>query len=177
MMHQSFLQQLEQFPLATALSSLPPETLASLLPGLSQSDLMALASASGLTMPSTSAPTTSSRKNDDDGALNLSTKKAKSKDKTSSSSASNVSLPPLQDIMALANMPPDTRVPVLNLKDGTRKTGNDAPTLRNLAQWLADNPNYVFDIPSAADSAETTTAEDVSALFICLFYFILLFAA
>jgi hypothetical protein len=78
MMHQSFLQQLEQLPMSAALAGVPLEALAALLPGMSTNDLAALAAASGLGAFSTDMPTTSSgSKQNDDGALNLSTKKVR----------------------------------------------------------------------------------------------------
>lgn len=43
--------------------------------------------------------------------------------------------------------PPDTdsRVPVINLKDGTRLAGDDAPRRKDLEQWLMEHPGFVAD--------------------------------
>lgn len=43
--------------------------------------------------------------------------------------------------------PPDTdsRVPVINLKDGTRLAGDDAPRRKDLDQWLMEHPGFVAD--------------------------------
>lgn len=48
---------------------------------------------------------------------------------------------------AMLQIVSDTRVPVINLRDRSRLTGRDAPTLRNLAAWLSENPNFVIDMP------------------------------
>lgn len=39
----------------------------------------------------------------------------------------------------------DTRVPVINLKDGTRLAGDDAPKRKDIEQWLAEHPGFVAD--------------------------------
>lgn len=39
----------------------------------------------------------------------------------------------------------DTRVPVINLKDGTRLAGDDAPRRKDLEQWLMEHPGFVAD--------------------------------
>ncbi|MEQ2180464.1 hypothetical protein GOODEAATRI_001494, partial [Goodea atripinnis] len=36
----------------------------------------------------------------------------------------------------------DTRVPVINLKDGTRLAGDDAPMRKDLDQWLREHPGF-----------------------------------
>jgi chromodomain-helicase-DNA-binding protein 9 len=35
-------------------------------------------------------------------------------------------------------------MPVLNMKDGSRLSGDSAPQLKSLAQWLSDHPDYVL---------------------------------
>lgn len=44
-------------------------------------------------------------------------------------------------------VPADTesRVPVINLKDGTRLAGDDAPRRKDLEQWLKEHPGFVAD--------------------------------
>lgn len=39
----------------------------------------------------------------------------------------------------------DSRVPVINLKDGTRLAGEDAPRRKDLEQWLMEHPGFVAD--------------------------------
>lgn len=39
----------------------------------------------------------------------------------------------------------DSRVPVINLKDGTRLAGDDAPRRKDLEQWLQEHPGFVAD--------------------------------
>lgn len=39
----------------------------------------------------------------------------------------------------------ESRVPVINLKDGTRLAGDDAPRRRDLEQWLKEHPGFVAD--------------------------------
>lgn len=43
---------------------------------------------------------------------------------------------------------PDTEspVPVINLKDGTRLAGDDAPKRKDLEKWLKEHPGYVEDL-------------------------------
>lgn len=49
----------------------------------------------------------------------------------------------------------DTRIPVINLKDGTRLAGDDAPMRKDLDQWLREHPGFVADtgafIPVSTD--------------------------
>lgn len=46
-----------------------------------------------------------------------------------------------------SQVPADTesRVPVINLNDGTRLAGDDAPRRKDLDQWLKENPGFVAD--------------------------------
>lgn len=39
----------------------------------------------------------------------------------------------------------ESRVPVINLKDGTRLAGDDAPKRKDLEQWLNEHPGFVAD--------------------------------
>lgn len=41
---------------------------------------------------------------------------------------------------------------MINISDGSRLTGRDAPTLRNLAAWLSENPNFIIDMPSPSSA-------------------------
>ncbi|KPP63602.1 hypothetical protein Z043_118121, partial [Scleropages formosus] len=40
----------------------------------------------------------------------------------------------------------ESRVPVINLKDGTRLAGEDAPKRKDLEQWLKEHPGFVADV-------------------------------
>lgn len=40
----------------------------------------------------------------------------------------------------------ETRVPVINVKDGTRLAGDDAPKRKDLDQWLKEHPGFVADV-------------------------------
>uniref|UniRef100_A0A8B9L5L2 Chromodomain helicase DNA binding protein 9 n=1 Tax=Astyanax mexicanus TaxID=7994 RepID=A0A8B9L5L2_ASTMX len=42
----------------------------------------------------------------------------------------------------------ESRVPVINLKDGTRLAGEDAPKRKDLDQWLKEHPGFVADVGS-----------------------------
>ena len=52
----------------------------------------------------------------------------------------------------------DARVPVVHLQEGTRLTGEGAPTRKDLAHWLEEHPGYVEEkpptLPDAGDKAE-----------------------
>lgn len=39
----------------------------------------------------------------------------------------------------------DSRVPVINLEDGSRLSGEDAPLKKNLESWLEKHPGHVVD--------------------------------
>lgn len=55
--------------------------------------------------------------------------------------------PALQYSQGSSQGPQDTesRVPVINLKDGTRLAGDDAPRRKDLEQWLNEHPGFVAD--------------------------------
>lgn len=40
----------------------------------------------------------------------------------------------------------ESPVPVINLKDGTRLAGDDAPKRKDLEKWLKEHPGYVEDL-------------------------------
>lgn len=40
----------------------------------------------------------------------------------------------------------ESPVPVINLKDGTRLAGDDAPKRKDLEKWLNEHPDYVEDL-------------------------------
>lgn len=55
--------------------------------------------------------------------------------------------PALAYSQSSSQIPGDTesRVPVINLKDGTRLAGDDAPRRKDLEQWLREHPGFVAD--------------------------------
>ncbi|CAG9535369.1 unnamed protein product [Cercopithifilaria johnstoni] len=178
LVHQTFLQRLEQLPFAAAVAMAQG---AFLLPSLlsgggtsttgastsTQAQAAMLSSLFGLSStspPTTSASTSASKTNEyGEDVLNLSTKKSPSNNNssTSQSSTSGIPAPPTNflnslnftELFALANLPPETRVPVINIETGARLIGEQAPKVKNLGQWLSAHPKYVLDIPSSASSA------------------------
>uniref|UniRef100_A0A8C3TJ71 Chromodomain helicase DNA binding protein 7 n=1 Tax=Chelydra serpentina TaxID=8475 RepID=A0A8C3TJ71_CHESE len=53
-----------------------------------------------------------------------------------------------RNIPSPGQLDPDTRVPVINLEDGTRLVGEDAPKNKDLIEWLKSHPTYTVDMPS-----------------------------
>lgn len=47
---------------------------------------------------------------------------------------------------AVGTVDTESRVPVINLKDGTRLAGDDAPRRKDLDQWLKEHPGFVADV-------------------------------
>jgi hypothetical protein len=41
----------------------------------------------------------------------------------------------------------ESRVPVINLEDGSRLSGDEAPLKRDLDKWLDEHPGYMVDRP------------------------------
>uniref|UniRef100_A0A8C3TIL4 Chromodomain helicase DNA binding protein 9 n=1 Tax=Chelydra serpentina TaxID=8475 RepID=A0A8C3TIL4_CHESE len=60
-----------------------------------------------------------------------------------SDSISKIEAPPLSSQGLLDAESP---VPVINLKDGTRLAGDDAPKRKDLEKWLKEHPGYVEDL-------------------------------
>uniref|UniRef100_A0A452IK05 Chromodomain-helicase-DNA-binding protein 7 n=1 Tax=Gopherus agassizii TaxID=38772 RepID=A0A452IK05_9SAUR len=56
--------------------------------------------------------------------------------------------PPARNIPSPGQLDPDTRIPVINLEDGTRLVGEDAPKNKDLIEWLKLHPTYTVDMPS-----------------------------
>ncbi|KAK3608042.1 hypothetical protein CHS0354_031028 [Potamilus streckersoni] len=59
-----------------------------------------------------------------------------------------------QQARALAFFDPDARVPVINLEDGSRLSGDDAPLKKDLDKWLDDHPGYMVDSRVVEDDIE-----------------------
>ncbi|KAM4704795.1 chromodomain-helicase-DNA-binding protein 7 isoform 2-T2 [Rhinophrynus dorsalis] len=56
--------------------------------------------------------------------------------------------PPSRNIPSPGQLEPETRIPVINLEDGSRLVGDDAPKNKDLVEWLKLNPTYTVDMPS-----------------------------
>uniref|UniRef100_A0A8C5JME6 Chromodomain helicase DNA binding protein 7 n=1 Tax=Junco hyemalis TaxID=40217 RepID=A0A8C5JME6_JUNHY len=52
------------------------------------------------------------------------------------------------NIPSPGQLDPDTRIPVINLEDGTRLVGEDAPKNKDLVEWLKLHPTYTVDMPN-----------------------------
>uniref|UniRef100_A0A452IKA3 Uncharacterized protein n=1 Tax=Gopherus agassizii TaxID=38772 RepID=A0A452IKA3_9SAUR len=71
-----------------------------------------------------------------------------------------------RNIPSPGQLDPDTRIPVINLEDGTRLVGEDAPKNKDLIEWLKLHPTYTVDMPSYVPVKENQDSEkstDVSA--------------
>ncbi|XP_028624979.1 chromodomain-helicase-DNA-binding protein 7 isoform X3 [Grammomys surdaster] len=60
----------------------------------------------------------------------------------------DIETPPIRNIPSPGQLDPDTRISVLNLEDGTRLVGEDAPKNKDLVDWLKLHPTYTVDVPS-----------------------------
>ncbi|XP_049709821.1 chromodomain-helicase-DNA-binding protein 7 isoform X2 [Elephas maximus indicus] len=60
----------------------------------------------------------------------------------------DIDTPPTRNIPSPGQLDPDTRIPVINLEDGTRLVGEDAPKNKDLVEWLKLHPTYTVDMPS-----------------------------
>lgn len=60
----------------------------------------------------------------------------------------DIETPPIRNIPSPGQLDPDTRIPVINLEDGTRLMGEDAPKNKDLVDWLKMHPTYTVDMPS-----------------------------
>uniref|UniRef100_A0A8D0DT84 Chromodomain helicase DNA binding protein 7 n=1 Tax=Salvator merianae TaxID=96440 RepID=A0A8D0DT84_SALMN len=54
--------------------------------------------------------------------------------------------PPPRNIPSPGQLDPDTRIPVINIEDGTRLVGEDAPKNKDLVEWLKLHPTYTVDM-------------------------------
>lgn len=60
----------------------------------------------------------------------------------------DIETPPTRNIPSPGQLDPDTRIPVINLEDGTRLVGDEAPKNKDLVEWLKLHPAYTVDMPS-----------------------------
>ncbi|XP_044279887.1 chromodomain-helicase-DNA-binding protein 7 isoform X2 [Varanus komodoensis] len=56
-------------------------------------------------------------------------------------------LPP-RNIPSPGQLDPDTHISVINMEDGTRLVGEEAPKSKDLVEWLKLHPTYTVDMPS-----------------------------
>ncbi|RCN45911.1 hypothetical protein ANCCAN_08076, partial [Ancylostoma caninum] len=54
----------------------------------------------------------------------------------------------LNELIILASLPPDTRIPVQDTRTKERLLGESAPKLKNLSAWLTAHPTYTLDLAS-----------------------------
>ncbi|PNJ47667.1 CHD7 isoform 5 [Pongo abelii] len=66
----------------------------------------------------------------------------------------DIETPPTRNIPSPGQLDPDTRIPVINLEDGTRLVGEDAPKNKDLVEWLKLHPTYTVDMPSYVPNAD-----------------------
>uniref|UniRef100_A0AAR2JK17 DNA helicase n=1 Tax=Pygocentrus nattereri TaxID=42514 RepID=A0AAR2JK17_PYGNA len=58
----------------------------------------------------------------------------------------NKNRPPVMPDPGTGPLDTESRVPVINLKNGTRLAGDDAPKRKDLDQWLKEHPGFVADV-------------------------------
>uniref|UniRef100_A0A0K0D108 TPR_REGION domain-containing protein n=1 Tax=Angiostrongylus cantonensis TaxID=6313 RepID=A0A0K0D108_ANGCA len=54
----------------------------------------------------------------------------------------------LNELIILASLPPETRIPVQNTQTKERLLGESAPKLKHLSSWLTSHPMYILDLAS-----------------------------
>lgn len=64
-----------------------------------------------------------------------------------------------QQARVLANVEPDSRVPVINLEDGSRLSGDEAPLKKDLDKWLDDHPGFMVDRPDNFEDEDSFLEE------------------
>ncbi|XP_018079243.1 chromodomain-helicase-DNA-binding protein 7 isoform X2 [Xenopus laevis] len=60
----------------------------------------------------------------------------------------DIETPPTRNIPSPGQLEPETRIPVINLEDGARLAGEEAPKNKDLVEWLKLHPTYTVDMPS-----------------------------
>lgn len=61
----------------------------------------------------------------------------------------------------------ESRVPVINLKDGTRLAGDDAPKKKDLEQWLKEHPGFVADTGAFIPVSNDFLPQRLQILLVC----------
>ncbi|KAK6055597.1 associated with TFs and helicase, partial [Cooperia oncophora] len=67
----------------------------------------------------------------------------------------------LNELIILASLPPDTRIPVQNLQTKERLLGESAPKLKNLSVWLTSHPHHTLDLASLGKEPPTSVPTPV----------------
>ncbi|XP_064639881.1 chromodomain-helicase-DNA-binding protein 7-like isoform X2 [Lineus longissimus] len=55
--------------------------------------------------------------------------------------------PTMHRAYKLTSLAPEARVPVVNIEDGSRLSGEEAPSRLELEEWLDNHPGYMVDLP------------------------------
>ncbi|TKR63255.1 hypothetical protein L596_027104 [Steinernema carpocapsae] len=146
--------------------------------------LFNFAAAAALATPQVPAASTSkSKPTGSEIGLNLSTKEAASNSATAaqtpkqsapstpapapaavsskpSTSSSDIDY---SDLLKKAGFPGDTRVPIFCEEDGSRLTGDKAPTVNSLSLYLAANPKYKIDFNGLSADKPSTSGTSLKA--------------
>lgn len=96
------------------------------------------ASSSSTSKPTTSTSKSTTSSNDPAGPFNVS------------------------ELLALFNIPEETNIPVVNIETSAKLSGDKAPKLKNLDQWLAAHPKYRVDTNVVAGNTSTPTSTSAS---------------
>jgi hypothetical protein len=65
----------------------------------------------------------------------------------------------VSELLALFNIPEETNIPVVNIETSAKLTGDKAPKLKNLDQWLAAHPKYRVDTSVVGGNTSSSTKE------------------
>uniref|UniRef100_A0A1I7Y6V2 Helicase C-terminal domain-containing protein n=1 Tax=Steinernema glaseri TaxID=37863 RepID=A0A1I7Y6V2_9BILA len=136
--------------------------------------------------PQASTPKASSKTSSSDVGLNLSTKETSASTsgtavQTPKQSAPSTPAPSSKpststeidyaDLLKKAGFASDTRIPMTNEEEGTKLTGDKAPTLSNLSLFLGANTKYKIDFaalsaekPSTSGTSSTSSKSKVSVV-------------
>ncbi|KAK0428957.1 hypothetical protein QR680_011106 [Steinernema hermaphroditum] len=128
-------------------------------------------------MPQASTPKAASKPSSSDIGLNLSTKEPASASgtavQTPKQSAPSTPAPSSKpststeidyaDLLKKAGFSADTRIPVISDEDGSRLSGEKAPTLSNLNVFLAANQKYKIDFTGLSAEKPSTSGSSTSS--------------
>uniref|UniRef100_A0AC35TFK6 Chromo domain-containing protein n=1 Tax=Rhabditophanes sp. KR3021 TaxID=114890 RepID=A0AC35TFK6_9BILA len=145
--------QLQQLMTLAALSN-AGQIPANMLQGLMAQMVGAQTSAAQQASTSSSTPSTSKAKPgpSSEEALNLSKKEKDAKTPAANNDASSLSELSFQELLALANLPPDTKIPVVHKENDSKLTMAQSPMLKHLEEWLKGNSSYKVDVATLATS-------------------------
>ncbi|GMR53353.1 hypothetical protein PMAYCL1PPCAC_23548, partial [Pristionchus mayeri] len=96
-----------------------------------------------------------------DDAMNLSLKKEQERVASQERQATNALA---IQMLQLASVSGDTRIPVMNMKTKEKQNGDSAPLMKNIETWLASHPDYTIDLSgsSATPPKESKPSSSVS---------------